>query len=126
MPVSIVSTHMGMPNMDFVVRESRAVVSGQMAIVRLGTCGALQPPGRLGSLIIAQSAVNIKRNPDAWSSQGGAEDVVPPYLFTLPVRADQELVALLAGQAEPLLGKDNVVQGLNATADSFYSSQVSF
>ena len=29
-PVSIISTNMGMPNMDFVVRESRAVVEGQV------------------------------------------------------------------------------------------------
>ncbi len=51
--MSIISTHMGTPNMDFVVRESRAVVDGQMAIVRLGTCGAVQPPAKLGDLLIA-------------------------------------------------------------------------
>jgi nucleoside phosphorylase len=52
-PVSIITTLMGMPNMDFVVREARAAVSGHMAIVRLGTCGALRPPARLGSFMIA-------------------------------------------------------------------------
>lgn len=52
-PVSIITTLMGMPNMDFVVREARAAVSGQMAVVRLGTCGALRPPARLGSFMIA-------------------------------------------------------------------------
>lgn len=52
-PVSIITTLMGMPNMDFVVREARAAVSGQMAIVRLGTCGALRPPARLGSFMVA-------------------------------------------------------------------------
>jgi len=52
-PVSIVTTLMGMPNMDFVVREARAAVAGQMAIVRLGTCGALRPPARLGSFMVA-------------------------------------------------------------------------
>eukprot|EP00877_Chromochloris_zofingiensis_P005897 jgi/Chrzof1/1560/Cz10g12140.t1 len=57
-PISIVTTMMGMPNMDFVVRESRAVVDGQMAIVRLGTCGALRPPATLGTLLVAsQGAV---------------------------------------------------------------------
>ena len=44
---------MGMPNMDFVVREARAAVSGDMAVVRLGTCGALRPPARLGSFMVA-------------------------------------------------------------------------
>lgn len=52
-PVSIVTTLMGMPNMDFVVREARAAVAGQIAIVRLGTCGALRPPARLGSFMVA-------------------------------------------------------------------------
>jgi len=33
-PLTIVSTHMGLPNMDFVVRECRAVVQGQVG------CGA--------------------------------------------------------------------------------------
>jgi uridine phosphorylase len=52
-PISIITTLMGMPNMDFVVREARAVVDGQMAIIRLGTCGALRPPARLGSFMVA-------------------------------------------------------------------------
>lgn len=60
-PISIVTTMMGMPNMDFVVRESRAVVDGQMAIVRLGTCGALRPPATLGTLLVAsQGAVCLR------------------------------------------------------------------
>jgi uridine phosphorylase len=44
---------MGTPNMDFVVRENRAVVDGQMAFIRLGTCGALQRPAKLGDAIVA-------------------------------------------------------------------------
>lgn len=52
-PVSIISHLMGMSNMDFMVRECRAVVDGQMAIVRLGTCGVVQPPGKLGQLVLA-------------------------------------------------------------------------
>jgi uridine phosphorylase len=54
--VSIITTLMGMPNMDFVVREARAAVvpaHSQMAVVRLGTCGALRPPARLGSFMVA-------------------------------------------------------------------------
>ena len=39
--VSIVATGMGTAMMDFLVRESRAVVKGPMAIVRLGSCGGL-------------------------------------------------------------------------------------
>ena len=52
-PVSIVSTMMGMANMDFVVRECQAVVEGPLAMIRLGTCGALQPPAHLGNFLVA-------------------------------------------------------------------------
>lgn len=52
-PVSIVSTMMGMANMDFVIRECQAVVEGPLAMIRLGTCGAVQPPAHLGSFLVA-------------------------------------------------------------------------
>ncbi len=44
-----------MPNMDFVIRECRAVApEGEpMLVVRLGTCGAVQRPAKLGNLLIA-------------------------------------------------------------------------
>ncbi len=59
-PITIVTTHMGFSNMDFVVRESSAVVDGEMAIVRLGTCGALQPPAHMGSICVAPSSVFVR------------------------------------------------------------------
>ncbi len=118
-PVSIVSHLMGTPNMDFMVRECRAVVQGQMAIVRLGTCGALQPPAKLGDLLIASAGLLVRRNPDAWTADG--QDA---YTVSLPVACDADLAATLTAEGRSLLGEGNVQQGLNATADSFYSSQV--
>ncbi|KAG1672222.1 hypothetical protein FOA52_002923 [Chlamydomonas sp. UWO 241] len=119
-PVSIVSHLMGMPNMDFMVRECRAVVSGTMAVVRLGTCGALQRPAKLGDLLVAsKGCINVRRNPDAWTLGNGT----PPYTSSLPVMADAQLSAALVDEAVKELGQQHVVEGLNATADSFYSSQ---
>eukprot|EP00879_Flechtneria_rotunda_P020628 GHRR01021707.1.p1 GENE.GHRR01021707.1~~GHRR01021707.1.p1 ORF type:complete len:312 (+),score=96.98 GHRR01021707.1:257-1192(+) len=119
-PVSIITTLMGMPNMDFVVREARAVVDGQMAVVRLGTCGALRPPAVLGSLIIAsKGAICIRRDPDAWTYRDGR----PHYTVSAPVPADTQLAQLVVEAATEQVGVQAVVQGLNATADSFYSSQ---
>ena len=46
--VSIVATGMGTAMMDFLVRESRAVVKGLMAIVRLGSCGGLTSADEVG------------------------------------------------------------------------------
>ena len=68
-PLSIVVTHMGLANADFVVRECRAVVphGRQMAVVRLGTCGALQAPARLGTLVVASPGAVLIR----WAGRGG-------------------------------------------------------
>jgi len=125
-PVSIVSTHMGMPNMDFVVRETRAVVDGQLAIVRLGTCGAVQPPAKLGDLLVASAgSIAVRRDPDAWTlpRAAGGRTRTQPYATTLPVAPDPQLASLLVEEAAKQVGADRVVEGLNASADSFYSSQ---
>lgn len=67
-----------------------------------------------------------RRNPDAWSDAlpGNGHPGPAPYTFTQPVHADPELVRSLAAEAGQIMGPANVVRGLNATADSFYSSQV--
>jgi hypothetical protein len=57
---------MGMANMDFVVRECRSAVDGQMAVVRLGTCGALRPPAKLGDFLVAADGALIVR----WTGRG--------------------------------------------------------
>ncbi|KAI8462564.1 MAG: nucleoside phosphorylase domain-containing protein [Monoraphidium minutum] len=119
-PVSVVTTLMGMANMDFVVRECRSAADGQMAVVRLGTCGALRPPAKLGDLLVAaEGAVCVRRDPDAWTLNDGR----PRYAASAPVKPDALLTALLAAACEREVGPDRVVCGLDATADSFYGSQ---
>ena len=113
-----------------------------MAFVRLGTCGALQLPARLGSLVVADGAILVLRNPDAFGSgllegdrEGGSDaeaqlqlqqqqqQLPPPYCFSRPIPSDPALSAALQREAAALLGPEGVCSGLNATADSFYSSQ---
>lgn len=49
---------------------------------------------------------------------------MPPYTFSRPIPADPALSRALAAEAAALLGGEgHVCAGLNATADSFYSSQ---
>lgn len=118
--VSIISTHMGIANMDFVVREVRAVVEGPLCVVRFGTCGAVQPPAKLGDFIIAtEGSVCIRTNPDAFAKESSEA----PYTITSVVPSDPELSQALYTEAAKLVGSGNVVSGLNATADLFYSSQ---
>lgn len=136
-PVSIVMINMGYPNMDFFVREIRAVTTGELRIVRLGSCAGLRSDLPVGTVAVAsEGAVLIRQNPDAWGVETGTETnrggAVEPFLFHMVVPADEELSRLLLKELKHALSDEKVagevgetaVMGcLNASADSFYSSQ---
>jgi len=124
-PISIIATGMGTAMMDFVVRECRSVVTGSMAIIRFGTCGTSQPSIPIGSIVVADHSILVRRNPDHWNvSQDGAvpSENVPAYEISRPVPADPLLCDTLFQRLTNELGHI-VVRGTNATGDSFYSSQ---
>ncbi|KAG6967149.1 hypothetical protein JG688_00006457 [Phytophthora aleatoria] len=126
--VSIVATGMGVPNMDFVVRETRAIVEGPMIIIRK----EIAP----GSVVVSgNGSVMITRNPDAFFPDATGEEyyrvsrVMPssPALSKALVAAMNDKLGAL--RAEPIIAASidrdalSVFDGLNATACSFYSSQ---
>ncbi|TFK33738.1 nucleoside phosphorylase domain-containing protein [Crucibulum laeve] len=125
-PISIVSIGMGSPNMDFFIREVRESVSGDMAIVRLGSCGSLIDLP-VGTIVVPQACVAVNRNFDydfTYPENNGNE---PAYRISKPVAADQELhdeVHKALEGAKPAGSKTTILAGIvNASADSFYSSQ---
>lgn len=62
--------------MDFMVRETRAIVKGPMAIIRFGTCGGLKPDVVPGSVVVSgKGSVSIVRDPDVFfgDADAGAE-----------------------------------------------------
>jgi DeoD family purine-nucleoside phosphorylase len=54
-PVSVQSTGMGCPSAAIVIEE--LIQLGARRLIRVGTCGGLQPELRLGDLVVALSAV---------------------------------------------------------------------
>lgn len=64
-----------------------------------------------------------RRNPDAFEAAGAAPDGAQHYHVTRPVPADALLSQMLVSALTERLGAGEVVQGMNASADSFYSSQ---
>lgn len=138
-PISIVATGMGIAMIDFVVRECRAVVSGNMSILRFGTCGGVNESAPGDVVIASKGGIVIRRNPDAVaaalegrpfsSNSGGVLSATHelPYDVSSVIPADAELSEIfyekmVAAMAESKLGYA-VKHGLDATADSFYSSQ---
>ena len=125
--VSVVATGMGTPNMDFIVRETRGVVEGPMAIVRFGSCGIVQAATAPGSICVAtEGSISVTRNFDNFledSPASGAGGAAAGYNLSQPVVAHGGLSSLLTSSLTDALGPERVVGGMNATCDSFYGSQ---
>lgn len=126
-PVSVVAIGMGVSMMDFFVRESRAIVDGPMIMVRYGTCGGLSAAAAPGSIVVATLGSGyVARNPDYFNRVD--DDKTPsPYFFFNVAHSDAALSAALQQGLQTAVstvpGAGSVVNGLNITADSFYSSQ---
>ncbi|KAG2130287.1 purine and uridine phosphorylase [Suillus bovinus] len=123
-PISIVCIGMGAPNADFFIREVRECLCGDMLIIRLGSCGCLTDLP-VGSLVLPASSVACTRNVDFDFTSGDPWEV--PYRLSKPVSADPDLHRALRDALEvtrPLSLKNLVVSNaVNASTDSFYSSQ---
>lgn len=133
-PISIVVTGMGTPMMDFVVRECRSVVDGPLAIIRLGTCGAIDPAIPAGSVVVVSQSVFVRRCADSCAASSappsqpsitlregtasfGATTTFP-FSVSGVVRSNAPLTAALAAAIGP-----RTLHVLDATADSFYATQ---
>lgn len=122
--VSIVATGMGGPMMDFVVRETRAVCEGPMTFVRLGSCGGVSAAAAPGVVVAnTPGSVHVARNLDAdFSEEDDGSDAA--YVVTrAAARPDAALAAAVAASLAAALGRDRVLEGLNASATSFYDAQ---
>ena len=98
---------MGAPSMSIVVNELAQI--GMKTIIRIGTCGSIQPHVAVSSVVIGSAAV---------ANQGAADDIAPPEF---PAAADPFLTVALANAASQL-GVDHHV-GVMASTDTFFEGQ---
>ena len=115
-PVSVIVTGMGIPMMDFMVREASYGQVGKIAIIRLGTCGILLPKVKAGSIIVAKSSRMVQQN--YTHNEGGK-----PYMLSAKVDADSNLHHLLKSNLCHSLGSDNIGEGVDLTCETFYNCQ---
>ncbi|CAO3600549.1 unnamed protein product [Absidia cylindrospora] len=135
-PVSIMAIGMGNCMMDFFVRESRAVVDGDIAIIRFGSCGSLTERAPPGSVIVPKAGYCIRRNIDYFCDtplMPAIQDI--PYLVSGNFAADEGMTDILEKTMEQALAVAQpqleagvtigpvVTGGLNADGCSFYSAQ---
>jgi uridine phosphorylase len=98
---------MGAPSLSIVVNE--LVQVGIRQIIRIGTCGSIQPHVKPGSVVITRAAL---------CRQGAANDIAPAEY---PAAADPFLTVKLAEVAKAM-GIDYHV-GITASVDTFYEGQ---
>ena len=98
---------MGAPSLSIVVNELIQV--GIKKIIRIGTCGSIQPDVSLGSVVISQGAL---------CRQGAANDIAP---IEYPAVADPFLTVALVETAQKLQIPYHL--GITASVDSFYEGQ---
>jgi uridine phosphorylase len=127
-PVTIIATGMGIAMMDFVVRESRAVVDGPMIMIRFGTCGSINPNFRIGSIAVCTESIGVFRNYDAFHFENQSllkttSSLGTYYLATRPIQPDRQLCEWLKTTLETNVKEYPIVDAMNATCDSFYGSQ---
>jgi len=106
-PVSVTSTGIGAPSAAIAVEELARV--GVDTVLRVGSCGSLQPEMSVGDLVITTGAVRREGTTAAYVRED------------YPATAHDEVVAALVAAAERL-GHDYHV-GVTATTDSFYAGQ---
>jgi len=123
-PVSIVSIGMGSPNADFFMREVRECLNGDMVVVRLGSCGALVDVP-VATVVVPKASIAVTRNYDFDFTAESSNEV--PYRISKPVSADPELhegIKAALEKTRPEAMQNPVLhQTINASTDSFYSSQ---
>ncbi|MDJ0577862.1 MAG: nucleoside phosphorylase [Xenococcaceae cyanobacterium MO_234.B1] len=106
-PILTATSGMGAPSVSIVVNELIQV--GIKKIIRIGTCGSIQPYVSVGSVVISQGAL---------CRQGAANDIAP---LEYPAVADPFLTVALVETAQKLQIPYHL--GITASVDSFYEGQ---
>lgn len=106
--VSVVSTGIGTDNVEIAVAEILAITK-RPTLIRVGSCGGLQPEIGLGDLVITTGAVRLESTTSFFVHDG------------FPAVADYEAVNALVEASERLGHPYHV--GITATAPGFFGAQ---
>lgn len=106
-PVICATSGMGAPSMSIVVNELFQV--GVRCVIRIGTCGSIQPHVRVGEVVISSAAL---------CRQGAAADIAPNEF---PAAADPFLTVMMSAAAAESSIAHHV--GVTASVDTFYEGQ---
>lgn len=120
-PVTIITSLMGIPNMDFTIRELRYVCRGPMAVIRVGTCGS-PADVKVGDITVPDRYHTVLRNPDAFGPYANEVPVEKAYFISKAIPADPVLRDVLEKNVRKYIDA-KIVRGNSVSSCSFYSAQ---
>lgn len=110
--VGVISTGMGCPSVDLIVTE--LIGLGARVLLRIGTCGSLQPQIHTGDVVVATAAVRDE----------GTSDAYLPKEF--PALASWSMLLAVERAVERRSLRGNVHFGAVHTKDSLYAREFGF
>eukprot|EP01068_Selenidium_serpulae_P003776 Selendium_serpulae@DN3290_c0_g1_i2.p1 len=124
--VSIVAIGMGMPMMDFLVREaSHLMPTKPMAIIRIGTCGLIDAAMPAGSVVVVESCAKCYPNYAAFHGSLDKDKIAEkaaPYFVSGFVKSSDKLTPLMQKNLTAS-DKRKVFTAKTLSGLSFYSTQ---
>lgn len=137
--ISVVSTGIGCDNIDIVVNELDALANidfntryekenfRQLELVRIGTCGGLQPYTLVGTFICSQKSIGFDGLLNFYAGRNEAcdlefEKAFVEYMHWSPLLPAPYVIDASADLIERI-GRDDMVKGVTIAAGGFFGPQ---
>ncbi len=137
--ITVLSTGIGTDNIDIVMNELDALanidlktrteksVFRQLNIVRIGTCGGMQPDIPLGSFLISEKSIGFDGMINFYAGRDGVCDLDFEAALVKHLGWNKQLAAPYVVDADrdlvERIGKDDMIRGVTISANGFYGPQ---
>lgn len=136
--ISVVSTGIGTDNIDITINELDALVNIDLAkredkkeltsldLIRIGTCGILQPEIPIHSYILSTHAFGLDNVAHFYDIKHNKEDDLLNKKINDYIQLPKEIITYTTKSSEDLFNKlssDQTVEGITITSSGFYGPQ---
>jgi uridine phosphorylase len=137
--ISVISTGIGTDNIDIVVNELDALANidlktrtekpefRQLTMVRIGTCGGMQPDIPLGSPLISEKSIGFDGMLNFYAGRNKVSDLEFEEALKKHLNWNPQLAAPYVVDADPELvnriGRNDMIRGVTISANGFYGPQ---
>ena len=117
--ITIMEIGMGLAMMDFAVREIAQVTMGDLKIVRLGSCGSINPNIPIGTVAVAENSVLVQTDYESFHKE--KQKAQNYRIHKRVLSSSHSLLKKATSRLEAL--HIPYFCGVDITCDSFYASQ---